>query len=1057
MSTLVEPVNSGMDVVVPPAPEQQVQQNFLPGAIKKIYLKDFLTYSKLSVDMGPKFNFIIGANGTGKSSIVCAICLGLGCSPDTLKRASKLKDFVRHGQDEAVIKLTLQGRDGDDVVIKRKFKADRVRNINNTTWFLNQKAVDEDVILKTVADLDINLDNLCNFLPQERVASFAQMSANKLMVETMRTVGGQAMVDQYDRLCSQKEVEQGLAQTLQIEQDQLTDHIQRNREMEAEVERYKEHERIKRTISMLEKKRPWIEYNHAREQFLEAKERKKELSEQIKQIKELNAPLVRKLRDCQNNIEVGNADLAEIDAILKQLTKGETQLKKKVKEATKEVSETREDLENVENQIQAHKKDLRKAKKELQHIEKQLLRCKDERSAEELTSKFKEAQKNYRNAKVACDDSENALNGAKQELGAMHARQSMFKNKINTMENEKLKKMENLRTWSPDTHKACEWLKNNRHLFKKHVYDPVLLEVSINDPRYINICESLVRQQTQLMFVCQCQSDYDLLMSELNDKQGLRVNACQFEGKVLSQYQSSCDISEIQNAGLDCFALQQFKGPEPVLVALCELTRLHNIPIGLGERIDEEKAHRLGLSFYIVGNTRYNWTTSKYGARQKTLKTSSVSHARNFNKATVDEDLLRQCKDELNSIISKIREHETAMAEFVKDFEMKKEELSAQSVIRDKLAEKRRILAKNANLKSSLTTTKLAVQQRIEELNSRPSDDELKQELTAVYHNALKKKLAIVKSLKENIQQWQDHIEVRTQICFKLWQSMLLKDQLEKEQKSGSTELAEALKRSAEMVDEVQQKKTAAQALLNAARRLGDPSDEEQQFFTTLPDDLIELDTMLADERVKAELNADTDPVIVEMYENREKRIKELTGKVDQHRQQLMALNDEMKLLRETWEPAIDQCIEGISQRFSRYFMKLGCAGEVQLRKGDQFANWGVEILVKFRDAEQLVALNSHRQSGGERAVSTIMYLISLQCFSKSPFRVVDEINQGMDPRNERLVHAQLVDTVCNEGQSQYFLITPKLLPDLQYHAGMKIHVIFNAVDLPEDKKCFID
>lgn len=61
------------------------------------------------------------------------------------------------------------------------------------------------------------------------------------------------------------------------------------------------------------------------------------------------------------------------------------------------------------------------------------------------------------------------------------------------MENEKLKKMENLRTWSPDTHKACEWLKNNRHLFKKHVYDPVLLEVSINDPRYINICESLVR------------------------------------------------------------------------------------------------------------------------------------------------------------------------------------------------------------------------------------------------------------------------------------------------------------------------------------------------------------------------------------------------------------------------------------------------------------------------------------------------------------------------------------------------------------------------------------
>ena len=45
---------------------------------------------------------------------------------------------------------------------------------------------------------------------------------------------------------------------------------------------------------------------------------------------------------------------------------------------------------------------------------------------------------------------------------------------------------------------------------------------------------------------------------------------------------------------------------------------------------------------------------------------------------------------------------------------------------------------------------------------------------------------------------------------------------------------------------------------------------------------------------------------------------------------------------------------------------------------------------------------------------------MSLQELAKAPFRVVDEINQGMDPRNERLVHGQMVETACRPNTSQY-------------------------------------
>ncbi|KAI4244352.1 MAG: hypothetical protein L6R40_003078 [Gallowayella cf. fulva] len=139
-------------------------------------------------------------------------------------------------------------------------------------------------------------------------------------------------------------------------------------------------------------------------------------------------------------------------------------------------------------------------------------------------------------------------------------------------------------------------------------------------------------------------------------------------------------------------------------------------------------------------------------------------------------------------------------------------------------------------------------------------------------------------------------------------------------------------------------------------------------------------------------------------------------------------------------------------------------------------------------ESEPLTPLDSHRQSGGERAVSTIFYLMSLQSLTRSPFRVVDEINQGMDPRNERLVHRRMVGIACGGGDglledgnhhssngngvananatsfdsvtvggdggggtgSQYFLITPKLLSSLTYARGMRVLCIASGEHVPE-------
>lgn len=56
-------------------------KDFQPGAIVRMKLKNFVTYTNAEYNFGSQLNMIIGPNGTGKSTLVCAICLGLGWGP----------------------------------------------------------------------------------------------------------------------------------------------------------------------------------------------------------------------------------------------------------------------------------------------------------------------------------------------------------------------------------------------------------------------------------------------------------------------------------------------------------------------------------------------------------------------------------------------------------------------------------------------------------------------------------------------------------------------------------------------------------------------------------------------------------------------------------------------------------------------------------------------------------------------------------------------------------------------------------------------------------------
>lgn len=105
----------------------------------------------------------------------------------------------------------------------------------------------------------------------------------------------------------------------------------------------------------------------------------------------------------------------------------------------------------------------------------------------------------------------------------------------------------------------------------------------------------------------------------------------------------------------------------------------------------------------------------------------------------------------------------------------------------------------------------------------------------------------------------------------------------------------------------------------------------------------------------------------------------------------------------------------------------ISCAGDVELYEDEDFTKYELRLKVKFRDDEELTQLTKFHQSGGERAVTTIIYLLALQELTPVPFRVVDEINQGMDASNERKIFDRMVRASQKENAPQVFLLTPKV------------------------------
>jgi chromosome segregation ATPase len=190
---------------------------------------------------------------------------------------------------------------------------------------------------------------------------------------------------------------------------------------------------------------------------------------------------------------------------------------------------------------------------------------------------------------------------------------------------------------------------------------------------------------------------------------------------------------------------------------------------------------------------------------------------------------------------------------------------------------------------------------------------------------------------------------------------------------------------------------------------------------------------MVRIDQLNEDINKTADnPDLQRRFEDVTKEVARLEQELQQASQEFENAQESMDRRAKKWEDMVGKITDKLNVKFETYMNDLQLGGKVKLKRVGNYSDYELQLMVKFRDNTEFSELDGNKHSGGERAVSTVMFLMALQDMTTSPFRVVDEINQGMDESNERLVFDRVVKSCCGDASKpQYFLVTPKLLQGL--------------------------
>ncbi|XP_047187270.1 structural maintenance of chromosomes protein 5 [Scophthalmus maximus] len=1030
------------------------ESRFVEGSILRLSMKNFLTYDYSVVYPGPNLNMIVGANGTGKSSIVCAICLGLAGKTAILGRGDKVGLYVKRGCHKGFIEIELYKR-GGNVVINREIHVEN----NQSLWMLNGRHCNQKTVEEEVKALHIQVSNLCQFLPQEKVGEFAKMSKIELLEATEKSVGPPQMYQYHCELKNFRNKERELENAVKEKASFLEKAKQRNERNKHDVNRYYEKKRHLDVIELLDKKKPWVEYETIRKELEDLKRERDEAKKQLSALRQAQSPMLKKIQQIDNHLKPTDAQIKAKTVAIKEASNKCKQKQDQLDRKHKEIEDIKQKLKLKQTEEEDHQKRIGNTRRAIDDLKAELAKVGDQ---PDVTPQINAINVELRQIQEDRAKIEGEKGDLRREKDNLCAEARMLERKLNDMNNMMNVKEEKLRARHRDTHAALQWLRQNRKMFDGNVFEPMMLVINVKDHRFAKYVENHIPFQDLRAFVFQRKDDMEKFMTEVRDRMNLKVNSISAPEESYSKRRPSRNIESLSRFGFFTYLREMFDAPEEVMSYLCLQYKVHDIPVGneqtksMIKTVIEEPYLRVLYTSeekYIVKRSHYS---------NKISTSNSALQRSQYLTITVDAEQKRQLEQQMRACEQKLRDIDERLKV------LQKEAVTLERRDNELLAEKKRLSelkGKKRQLEQKISTKQDSLRQMEQSaIDLNKIEEETKEKIAAVYSQKVSIVVAFMAQMKLRAKLTMEKVYLSLETVGLLAE----KTKLENDCREGASELKTTEQKCNRLEQRKVQLTEQCKGLLRRAKSTCRMQPDEslpedlRNAFSELPNTLDEIDAMLNEERSRAECFTGLSENVVDEYNKREQEIKHLETELEEKTNALSTYRQNISEAKERWLNPLKQLVEQINDKFSDFFRSMQCAGEVDLHteNEEEYDKYGIRIRVKFHSSTQLHELTAYHQSGGERSVSTMLYLMALQELNRCPFRVVDEINQGMDPVNERRVFDIVVRTACKETTSQYFFITPKLLQNLQYAEEMTILCVHNGAHmLPPnqwDEKTFI-
>mmetsp|Transcript_133196 Transcript_133196/g.230978 ORF Transcript_133196/g.230978 Transcript_133196/m.230978 type:complete len:1084 (-) Transcript_133196:407-3658(-) len=1039
---------------LPPGVRMGGEQGYKRGSIKRITMTNFMSYNYASFCPGPRLNLILAPNGCGKSSIVAAICLGLSGQAKLLGKSNHLKDFVQRGKDTATLEIELFISKERTTTIRREI------HLNSSRWFIDGKEKREGDVQTLVDSLNIRLDNLTSFLPQEKVANFSQLSPVELLDQTEQAVLPQVVVQLHaDLILLSKDLGQ---KERVLEQFEKKAQVLRNlNDMdERDVVKFEKRNELLQKAGIYCLKILREVFYHQKEEGMRLREEKQKLENEKDTFKrEKYEPSEAKRSELQKAQKDADLKHERFEGAKKKADEDHTRYKKEYSKVTGEIQSLIEEEKQLQDREQGRIKELERHQRQKASLEAELEGL---TTSDQLRADMETATANAKALGNESSDRWKQIADLQECMEQSRADLDEVSSRLRSLRDVKKVRLQRVAQRDSQVAYVWRWIEENIGQMEKNVYLPALeINLTLGDDNHAKYIEQAVPWSFLYGIMCESPRDRELISAECRDRQRKSFSIFVRAASVADNQEPTrlCNIGDLHQVGITHWLDQTFTAPTAVMAALRDQFHVNWMAVARADvNPDAALAVCNDLRTIFTPRDRYQMLKSRYGNRERSTKVTRLPNegsgifkdntAPDTAQKVRKEEELKQKIVELNQQLVTEKNKEAPLRTKREEWNQKKRELqdqmkkweSVKRQIAQKVKDIQRLEQEDTERDKKRICARVRVQnakrvnilENIQSCMERLVDTTLQQGLTHCNKLELQQKWQLFEDASK---------EVKSQMGLK-------------EQKfvEADTAYRRVIKDHQEKKKEYEQRK---RDYVSEWFKDLPPGEGSQKLTAALQEIMVSDLTALRDEESRFREEADqivANPQKVAEWKQRKKEIDELDAKLVSQRQVVSDVKVQMDKKRDLWLPQLHNALDGLNKTFTEFCEYAGIGGELELKPKvdtngkelpDEYGDYHINLKCRFRTGETMQRLSGQHQSGGERAVVTILYLLALQSCTSCPFRVVDEIDQGMDESNQQKMFLKMLESSASDQAPQSFLITPKFMPNTIPENASNVDIFF--------------